>query len=168
MQMTKLTLFILLIAGLCLAACSALVVTPAPAGEEPTPVLAPVSTTATAETPPGAYPGDVVAPEADATTAGYPAQPETQPEAEAYPGGLVWVIRPVGVQCEQGTAEGYGDLTEAVATLSASGVEVAASEMTNRIVTTVCGAPTSAHFRVQIAADSLDTAVNMGWEAEGG
>ncbi len=57
---------------------------------------------------------------------GYPPPPTSPPPTDPYPGGLVWIIRPVGVQCEDGTAEGYGDLSESVATLTAAGLQVEA------------------------------------------
>jgi len=39
--------------------------------------------------------------------------------------------------------------------------------MRERMGTTACGSPTSAHYRVQISADELDTALSMGWDREG-
>jgi hypothetical protein len=79
---------------------------------------------------------------------------------------MVWIIRPVGIQCEDGTALGYGDLGEAVATLTAAGLRVADSEVIELMVTTSCGSPTSAHYRVQINSDDLDSALSMGWTRE--
>jgi hypothetical protein len=113
-----------------------------------------------------------LAPEADlpATAThepGYPEQPQDfPPTVDPYPGGLVWVIRPVGIQCEEGTSPGYSDLREATSTLTAAGVAVADSEMTELMVAASCGSPTSAHFRVQIAADDLQTALSMDWTQE--
>jgi hypothetical protein len=88
------------------------------------------------------------------------------PTIDPYPGGLVWVIRPVGIQCEEGTSPGYGDLREATSTLTAAGVSVADAKMVELVVATSCGSPTSAHFRVQIAADDLQTAQSMDWVLE--
>ena len=53
---------------------------------------------------------------------------------------------------------------EAVATLSAAGVLVSQAEMTDLMVTAVCGAPTSAHYLAQISYDDLDLVLSMGWE----
>jgi hypothetical protein len=96
----------------------------------------------------------------------YPAPPTYSPTVDPYPGGLVWVIKPVGVQCEEGTAPGYGDLTEATNSATAAGVRVARSEMTELMVKTSCGSPTSAHYRLQIATEDLQTAVSLGWSEE--
>lgn len=98
---------------------------------------------------------------------GYPEQPAALPPTpDPYPGGLVWIIRPVGIQCEETTSPGYGNLREAVSTLTAAGIAVADSEMTELMVATSCGSPTSAHFRVQIAADDLSIAQSMDWVQE--
>ena len=136
---------------------------------EPLPTLPILEATPTMQ--PTAVPGSYPAPEAaipamPTKDPDYPAPPTYAPVVEPYPGGLVWVIRPVGIQCEEGTAPGYGDLREAASTLTAAGVTVAQSEMTELMVTTVCGSPTSAHFRVQIAADDLQTALSMDWTQE--
>jgi hypothetical protein len=79
---------------------------------------------------------------------------------------MIWIIRPVGIQCEEGTAPGYGDLRESVATLTAAGIRVVDSEMTELMVTTSCGSPTSAHYRVQIDFEDLEDALSMGWQEE--
>jgi hypothetical protein len=99
--------------------------------------------------------------------ADYPGPATVMPTVDPYPGGMVWIIRPVGIQCEDGTTLGYGDLSEAVATLTAAGLRVTDSEMIEMMVTTSCGSPTSAHYRVQISSDDLDTALSMGWDREG-
>ncbi|MFL7837516.1 MAG: hypothetical protein ACK2T4_09065 [Candidatus Promineifilaceae bacterium] len=116
---------------------------------------------------PQVYPApEAVEPAAPTLDPDYPAPPTDVPTVDPYPGGLAWVIRPVGIQCEDGTAPGYGDLREATSTLTAAGVKVAQSEMTELVVTDVCGAPTSAHFRVQIAASDLQTVLSLGWTQE--
>jgi hypothetical protein len=81
---------------------------------------------------------------------------------------VIWIIRPVGIQCEEGTAPGYGDLRESVATLTAAGIRVVNSQMTELMVAASCGSPTSAHFLVQIDAEDLDKALSMGWAKESG
>lgn len=96
----------------------------------------------------------------------YPAPPTLMAVEDPYPGGMVWIIRPVGVQCEEGTAEGYGDLHEAIVTLTAAGMVVSGSEMIELAVATSCGSPTSAHYRLQIPSVDLDEALSMGWEKE--
>jgi len=116
-------------------------------------------------------PADYPAPEAERPPAtplpaDYPAAPALPPTPDPYPGGVVWVIKPVGTQCEEGTEPGYGDLREATSTMAAAGVKVASAEMTELMVTTSCGSPTSAHYRLQIAADDLETALSMGWTQE--
>jgi hypothetical protein len=116
---------------------------------------------------PAEYPApEVSGPATPTLDPNYPAPPTPAPTVDPYPGGVVWIIRPVGVQCEEGTAPGYNDLREATSTLTAAGVAVAQSEMTELMVTDVCGSPTSAHFRVQIAAGDLQTALSMGWTQE--
>jgi hypothetical protein len=85
---------------------------------------------------------------------------------DPYPGGMAWIIRPVGVQCEEGAAEGYGDLHEAVVTLTAAGMVVTGSETIELAVAASCGSPTSTHYRLQIPSTDLDKAVSMGWEKD--
>ena len=164
------SLSILILASLLIAACG----TAPPA--EPTatpinepddsssePVLEPEPTAPalpTAESLPADYP-----PPQPTTPSEYPGP--TTPTSDPYPGGMVWILRPVGIQCEDGTDPGYGDLGEAVATLTAAGLRVVASEMTELLVTASCGSPTSAHNRIQIEADDLETALSMGWFREG-
>ncbi len=115
---------------------------------------------------PEGYPApDPVVMETPALPADYPAPPTPLPTVDPYPGGLAWVLRPVGIQCEEGTAPGYGDLRETVATMTAAGIEVVDAQMTDMMVTAVCGGPTSAHYRLHINADDLPTAVSLGWTA---
>jgi hypothetical protein len=116
---------------------------------------------------PAVYPApEDVKPPTPTLDPNYPAPPTFAPTDEPYPGGLVWIIRPVGIQCEESTAPGYGDLREATSTLAAAGVAVAQSEMTELMVINACGSPTSAHYRVQIAAGDLQTALSMDWTQE--
>ncbi|RMG91613.1 MAG: hypothetical protein D6706_18045 [Chloroflexi bacterium] len=103
-------------------------------------------------------------PTPSAPPSGYPAS------QEAYPVGgneaLVWLIRPVGVQCEERNEEDPADLQTAVSDLAAKGVTVHAAELTQLAVCTACGCPTSAHFRVQINAQDLPKAEALGWQKE--
>ena len=134
------------------------------------PATAPALQSAPTQTPVTAVPGYPAplptAPTSPTRPADYPAPPTIPPPADPYPGGLVWIVRPVGVQCEEGTAPGYGDLREATATMTAAGVRVKESQMTEMMVTAVCGSPTSAHFRLQIDANDLQTAELLGWTSE--
>jgi len=118
-------------------------------------------------TVPAGYPAsEVIQPATPTRDPNYPAPPTYAPTVDPYPGGLVWILHPVGIQCEESTSPGYGDLREAVSTLTAAGVAVAKSEMTELVVTDACGSPTSAHYRAQIAADDLQTALSMEWTQE--
>jgi hypothetical protein len=150
---------ILVILGACSSAPQALPTLPPPPGES--------GGLATA-VPDQGYPSSEVLPPATAThEPGYPEQPvDLPPTVDPYPGGLVWIVRPIGIQCEEGTSPGYGDLREATSTLTAAGIAVADAEMTEMMVAASCGSPTSAHFRVQIAADDLQTALSMDWTQE--
>jgi hypothetical protein len=116
------------------------------------------------------YPDPALATAAAATTApeqaGYPLPASPAPTVDAYPGGLIWIIRPVGIQCEPGRPAGYNTLNEAVATLRAAGISAQGAETIERPVATACGSPTSEHYRVQIGADHLAAAEAMGWLAE--
>jgi hypothetical protein len=77
--------------------------------------------------------------------------------------GPIWVMQAQGVQCE---GNKFTDLKDAVSQLQAQGVTVIAAEEVEMMVMTVCGGPTSTHYRVQIQAEGLDTAVSLGWTAE--
>ncbi|NKQ36535.1 MAG: hypothetical protein HF973_13070 [Chloroflexi bacterium] len=97
---------------------------------------------------------------------GYPSPPPLAPTRDPYPAaeGSIWILRPVGIQCE--SPSDYPDIQAAVADLTAIGVEVNAQETIELVVTTVCGSPTSAHFRVQIDASDLANAELLGWELD--
>ena len=140
----------------------------APSDGDTGPVLQPAATAPalpTAEPLPENYPAP--APIQPTYPPDYPAPPTSMPTVDPYPGGMIWIIRPVGIQCEDGTALGYGDLRESIATLTAAGLRVIDSEIIELMVTTSCGSPTSAHYRIQINADDLDNALSMGWDREG-
>ncbi len=179
-QHPRLGRLLLLLAMLLLAACNSAPPpaqdnTPPPAAvaTATTPALMPAPTAAEDSAVPStpdptgaAYPdpaeGETAAPANDP----YPVPPSPMPTVDPYPGGLVWVIRPVGTQCEPEIPPGYGTLNEAVATLYAAGVSVQASETIELPVTTACGSPTSEHYRVQIGADHLSVVEEMGWVGE--
>lgn len=118
--------------------------------------------TAVPEQSPEEYPVEEVLP-ATAVPDSYPVPTQPTFSTEPYPAqeGTVWVARPVGVQCE--TAE-YTDIQEAIADLTAIGVDVLDQGTFEMNVLAVCGGTTSAHFRVLVAAEDVaDTAV-LGWE----
>lgn len=167
MNRLKVTHLLTIAVLILLAACGPAAPEAAPS---PGPDLRPPLQEAATSTPaalPENYPPPAVAPLPTATLpADYPAPPTMAPTVDPYPGGMVWVIRPVGIQCEEGTAPGYTDLRETVATMTAAGINVIDSQMTDMMVTAVCGAPTSAHFRLQIDAADLQTAESMGWNRE--
>lgn len=157
---------------LLLAACG-----PAePAGETAVPTTAAPAEDGALQTPVGApsaqppasdYPVEApTLPPTPTRDPDYPGPPTPQPTEDPYPGGVAWVLRPVGTQCEDSTEPGYGSLEEAVDTLTAAGVPVLASERVEIPVTQSCGSPTSAHYRVQISSDELPVALSMGWRNE--
>lgn len=160
LSMSVLAALILLVACTPTAEPAPATTAPSNANEalQPAPTTA-VSTPATTLEP---YPA---APAAGTTVE--PAYPGTQPALPSaqnpYPDDSVWVLHPVGVQCEDESERRYGDLDAAVAALNAAGVETLAAESTNLPVTAVCGGPTSAHYRVQINPANLDQALEMGW-----
>ena len=96
---------------------------------------------------------------------GYPAPTAAVATADPYPAvdGFVWVTIPVGEQCADPSENSYASLQEAVAELTAAGITVNASAVTELSVCTECGCPTSAHYRVQIEATSLNDAIDLGW-----
>lgn len=160
--------FLLVSCGTAPPANISLTPSPQPQGDAAEPALEPAPTTAsqpTAEPLPGDYPAaEPALPPQPTYPPDYPGPPTMVPTVDPYPGGMAWIIRPVGIQCEEGTAPGYGDLAEAEATMSAAGIRVVDAEMIEMIVPTSCGSPTSAHFRLQIEAEDLDSALSFGWE----
>jgi hypothetical protein len=158
---------ILAVALVILAACTPTAAPPA----APTPddngggALQPAPETAVPPQPQEGYPAAPLPSEPLAP--GYPAQPPAIiPGQSAYPGEGVWILRPLGIQCEDETQPGYADLDETVETLTNAGITVLASEETYLMVAAMCGAPTSAHYRVQIDPADLDQALAMGWTRE--
>lgn len=167
MKRTSLLLLGLLLLTAVLVACGPAGVpetttTEAPEGDvEPRPTVTPGPAPESETEAEEGYPAP---PEPTATPEGYPAPPTAAPR-EAYPSaeGTVWVIQSVGVQCE---GDKYETLQEAVTELEEAGVAVSASQSTSLAVCQACGCPTSEHFRVQIAAEDLGTAADLGWAAE--
>lgn len=98
-------------------------------------------------------------------TDGYPPPGPPVPAAHPYPAaeGMVWIIIPVGEQCADPSENSYASLQDAVASLTAAGITVNTSTMTDLPVCMACGCPTSAHYRLQIDAASLNDALSLGW-----
>jgi hypothetical protein len=102
--------------------------------------------------------------------AGYPAPVDDAPTSidTGYPApeGSVWIIFPVGVQCGAAEENRYPDLASAIAGLTAAGITVNNSEMVDLLVCAACGCPTSAHYRVEIDGDQLNSALSLEWQLE--
>jgi hypothetical protein len=126
------------------------------------------------ETDDGIFPRPTVTPDAADTTDGYPA-PETAPPVTDYPApepaptldpypvvaGYVWVVHPLGEQCEDDRF--YDDVNAAIAALEAADIEVDRGVVTNLNVCLACGCPTSEHYRLHIAEADLSKAEALGW-----
>lgn len=169
--MRRMSYLAALLALLLLAACGAAEpVEEAPGEATPTTeapalatVAAPTSDAGTSEAE-AAYPPQAVMPDPPTPLPDdYPAPPTPPPTVDPYPGGVLPIIKPVGVQCEEGTEVGYGSPEEAAATLAESGVEVTDVQVIELMVTTVCGGPTSEHYRAEISPEDLDMALSLGW-----
>ncbi len=114
---------------------------------------------------PEAYPAQ---PTAVPLTEGYPAPSEPIATIDPYPeavDGFIWMLLPVGVQCED-DANTYTDLQDAVAGLTAVSVQTNQSEITELMVCSACGCPTSAHYRVQVSVADVNAAQALGWNRE--
>lgn len=124
-------------------------------------------------------PPTTIRPEPSPTTAeAYPPQPTPAPAAEdeypapaapptAYPADMrIWVLRPLGLQCEESEENQFASVDEAVASLSDAGIEVFESETVGLMVCEACGCPTSEHYRVQILRSDLLNAQMLGWSQE--
>lgn len=96
--------------------------------------------------------------------AGYPAPPALSPAPDPYPGGVVWILHPVGKQCEDGGK--FADLAAAVASLEEIGVVVGEAEEVERLVCQACDCPTSEHYRLQIDPADLSRTLRLGWTQE--
>ncbi len=139
--------------ALLLGACSPIIAEPEPTAP---PVMLPTAVSTAVPIPTDPPPLATLPPTSTPIT-----ETETRPDPETS--GNVWVIHPQGLQCESNQFE---DLKDAVNSLSTKDVTVLASEEVSLNVITVCGAPTSIHYRVQIEVSDLDTAVGAGWTEE--
>lgn len=157
-----------------LAACGpAPAPTAAPPETRPTPTSDPALRTTTPDTGRQGnqvgYPGP--SPTASPFPEGYPAPPAAAAPANPYPAitpesGTVWILRPLGEQCEDTNTYKYRNQQAARADLTAVGITVYQVETVNLMVCEACGCPTSAHYRAEIAAADLPRAVNLGWREE--
>jgi hypothetical protein len=98
----------------------------------------------------------------------YPAPAEPEATIDPYPeavDGFIWMLLPVGVQCEEDAAS-YNDLQDAVAGLTAVNVQTGQAEITEMTVCSACGCPTSAHYRVQVSIEDVNAAQSLGWTRE--
>jgi hypothetical protein len=162
-KLTRFVVLALLLAAL-VAACSG--------GSDAEPTIQPTkdspteAPTSTVEAPPveaptaepTAYP-DPPTPTPPGIDAGYPAF-IPQPTIDPYPGGLVTILHPMGIQCEEPE---FPDLSAAVGALEEAGIVVLAAEEIALNVCESCNCATSEHFQVQINVDDMDKAIELGW-----
>jgi hypothetical protein len=112
------------------------------------------------------YPGNP--PTAIPASEDYPAPQQIIPTQNPYPEDekTVWILHPVGIQCEDAEASKYQNEQEVVSGLKAAGLTVHHVATIELMVCTACGCPTSAHFRAEINASDLEKAIDLGWEPE--
>lgn len=162
--MTRLLMLIMMAALLLVAACNNTAVSPT----DDTVQTAP-------ETDEGIFPRPTITPDAPGSEQSYPipAQPtlatdypapEVMSAPDPYPvvDGYVWVVHPVGEQCEDGRF--YNNVNAAVTALTEADIEVQRGTITSLNVCMACGCPTSEHYRLHIAEDDLSKAEALGWE----
>ena len=87
--------------------------------------------------------------------------PTPKPTVNPYPAGLVWLIKPIGEQCQEPAPE--ADLSSAIAELEEDGVTVEASGITAVTVCASCGCPTSNHYRALVSEEFPPQAEAVGW-----
>lgn len=172
----RISLFLLLIA---LVACGPVAETEEPAVPDGSSVEGALE----AVTQPAPLEMEATTPPKPASPAGqlesYPAAPTAVPLPEGYPApaatidpypnaidGFIWMLLPVGIQCEDDSSP-YADLAAAVDGLTAVNVRTGQSEMTDLMVCSACGCPSSAHYRVQVSVADVNAARTLGWEREG-
>lgn len=115
---------------------------------------------------------------AGATPESYPIQPTAPSGAAGYPAGeapvlatvnpypavegFVWMVKPVGLQCEDPQ---LATLQDAVAELTAANITLNDSTTQEFSVCQACGCPTSTYYRVQIPTTDQATAESLGWQS---
>jgi hypothetical protein len=67
----------------------------------------------------------------------------------------------MGLQCEDAI---FADLSAAIASLEEAGIALVAAEEIDLEVCEACGCATSRHFQVQINAEDLARAQEIGWQ----
>jgi hypothetical protein len=99
---------------------------------------------------------------------GYPAAQEIYPTIDPYPAdaSTVWLLHPVGVQCEDTSTSKYQSEQDVKAGLTAAGFTVYDVTTTDMMVCQACGCPTSIHYRVEINEADLNKAIALGWTQE--
>lgn len=100
---------------------------------------------------------------------GYPAAQEIYPTIDPYPVGessTVWILHPVGVQCEDSSSSKYQSEQDVKAGLTAAGITVNNVATVDLMVCQACGCPTSIHYRAEINESNLDKAIALGWTPE--
>jgi hypothetical protein len=164
MKRFGLLILLILLASLFVTACGDAAVTPPDTELEPT-----------LETDEGIFPRPTVTPDDPHSDESYPVPavptldadypaPEAMPTYDPYPvvEGYVWVVHPVGEQCEDG--QFYESVNAAVSALEEADVEVQRGSTVSLNVCLACGCPTSEHYRLHIAAEDLSKAEELGWE----
>ncbi len=169
--MKKFTILLIFLFILVTTACgSSIPTTTRPANESnnsnqarPTPtseISAPESTDL-----PIPYPGALATAVTNSNSDDYPA-PQEFPTLDPYPAesSTVWVVYPVGIQCEDAAASKYQSEQDVKAGLTAAGITVYEVTTTELMVCSACGCPTSIHYQTEISASDLDKAISLGWE----
>lgn len=126
----------------------------------------PVSTIPPPTIAPAGYPPPPATPSGSLLPEGYPVPPTLPPKYPADAAGMVWVTRPLGLQCTEASTYEFPTLNDAVRSLEDAGIEVFGAEVVGLMVCESCECPTSDHYRVQIGVENLATATQMGWTAE--
>ena len=89
----------------------------------------------------------------------YPAESDTAVDLPAYPAtGTIWVIRPLGQQCQQASEFEYENIEAAIVALDEVGVRVYIGDVVFRPACASCDCPTSEQFRVRIDESNLEQA----------
>lgn len=168
--MKKYSIFIVLLFSLIVTACGSTLSTETlPESDDNNQEARPTPTTESPASEPieqdESYP--VSAPTAVPLPEGYPAA-QAIPTYDPYPAGgnTVWVVYPVGIQCEDASASTYKNEQEVKSGLTAAGITVHNVTLTELMVCTACDCPTSAHYRAEIEASQLDAAITLGWASE--